>query len=201
MSDSQLTFSDTIQQLTEYGNLHFMYASFKNKEALIVYKDFDANQSSLLLRIHSSCVFSETFHAIVCDCAAQLATALKLIASENGLVIYVYDEGRGAGLLNKVQAIRLQQDESIDTAQAFKRLGLNADERSFDIAIEIIKKLVAPETEIELLTNSPYKTKKLTENGVKVTKVRPLIEISNDMVRQYLLEKKAALGHVIEIDE
>lgn len=201
MNNTHLTLSSKIQLQTEYGDLNFIHASLNNKEALVVFKKYDINQDALLVRIQSSCVFSETFHTIDCDCASQLASSLKLISEENGLVIYIYDEGRGAGLFNKIEAIKLQQDKSINTVQAFNELGLKADERAFEIAIEIMKTLVAPETEIELLTNNPYKSERLIENGIKVTKIRPIIEIGNEITRQYLLEKKEVLGHLIDIDE
>ena len=201
MNKNQLKFSNKIQLPTLYGDMNFIYSSLNEREAIIIFKDLDLKKSSILIRIHSSCVFSESFKTIDCDCSSQLSAALKIIFVESGLLIYLFDEGRGAGLFNKFEAIRLQQDKNINTAEAFMKLGLKPDEREFDLAIEIIKSLIGNEIDIELLTNNPHKTKKLIESGLRIVKTRPIIEISNEKIRQYLLEKKEVLGHIIDIDE
>jgi GTP cyclohydrolase II len=139
-------------------------------------------------------VFSEALTAIDCDCAEQLYQSLALIAAHSGLVIYVYEEGRGAGLSAKFAAIALQQSEGIDTAEAFRRLGLEADPRAHKFASAVIAHLIGS-APVVLLTNNPHKVEALTECGVNIVSRMPLLPIEGSPADAYLQAKARVLGH------
>jgi GTP cyclohydrolase II len=150
-----------------------------------------------LVRVQSSCLFSESFWATDCDCALQLQASLERIAADGGFVLYFYEEGRGAGLAAKFKAIELQQVQNMDTKAAYECLKMSVDGRSYDAAAEVIKKLVGT-SPIRLLTNNPSKQQGLTKSGVNVVERQPLIVgTESPAVRRYLKEKAQILGHEI----
>jgi GTP cyclohydrolase II len=151
----------------------------------------------VLVRVQSSCLFSESFWATDCDCALQLQTSLARIAECGGTLLYFYEEGRGAGLEAKFRAIQLQQVKKMDTFQAYQCLNLRVDERSYEAAATALKKL-HPDASIALLSNNPDKVESLRENGVNIVRREPLLcGLDQPQIKQYLEEKERLLGHMI----
>ena len=149
--------------------------------------------SAPLVRIQSQCLTGDAFGSTRCDCGEQLRVAMRMIQTEGqGVVIYHPQEGRGIGLLNKLRAYELQ-DQGIDTVEANRRLGFEADQRDYSACAEIVKDLGV--SRVRLLTNNPGKLKALEEAGVRVLERIP-IEISpRGTTRNYLKTKKEKLGH------
>lgn len=155
----------------------------------------DVTSGVPMLRLHSSCLFSESFHSNECDCALQLSKALQLIQEKSpGLVIYLFEEGRGAGLEKKMEAINLEKEREIDTAEAFKVLGLPADPRDYRNALAILEEL-GVSRQVSLITNNPNKKEVLEDNGFEVVKIEKLKLELNYATKKYLEMKKKVLGH------
>ncbi|MDI9639545.1 GTP cyclohydrolase II RibA [Geitlerinema splendidum] len=192
-----LLITKAIKLETKFGVLNVSYICGLDKEGIIVSgeKNF---ANPIPIRVQSSCLFSESLLSLDCDCASQLHSSLKIITLEGGILIYFYEEGRGAGLLNKIEAIRLQQQHKIDTACAYRELGISADPRNYEMAALTILQLIGNDYEVELITNNPIKVRLLQEAGINIVKRRPLVLNKNSMVEQYLLEKSRILGHILE---
>jgi GTP cyclohydrolase II len=195
-ADGSLEVSPEVAVETEQGKLHVRYASGFGGAGVIARYEKSV-ESPVLVRIQSSCVFSESLGAIDCDCSDQLNLALHTIAARGGYLIYSYEEGRGAGLASKIQAMKLQAEEQIDTAEAFRRLGLPADPRRYRFAAEAIRVVVGNST-IRLLTNNPKKVDALRRLGISVVGSSRLIVAKNHLVRDYLREKAQSLGHTVD---
>jgi 3,4-dihydroxy 2-butanone 4-phosphate synthase/GTP cyclohydrolase II len=146
------------------------------------------------VRVHSECLTGEAFGSLRCDCGPQLRAALDLLGHVEGpaALIYLRQEGRGIGLLAKVEAYALQ-DQGLDTYQANLALGLPADGRSYAAAAEILKGLGW--TRIRLITNNPDKVRGLTEAGLEVAHVIPLLVAPTPYSRRYLRTKRDRFGH------
>ena len=145
-----------------------------------------------LVRVHSECMTGDLFGSTRCDCGQQLDLSLDQIGAEGGCLIYLRQEGRGIGLVEKMKAYNLQ-DEGMDTIEANEALGHQADARSFDVAAEILRTLGM--LEVRLLTNNPKKVKELEENGIRVEKREPVVIAPVKENEAYLAVKKAAMGH------
>jgi GTP cyclohydrolase II len=148
------------------------------------------------VRIHSECHTGDIWFSLRCDCREQLEASLHYINSrERGVVIYLRQEGRGIGLLNKLKAYDLQ-DRGLDTVDANNHLGLPTDARSYEAAAEIIR-LLGIES-VALMTNNPEKIKGLQKNHITVTDRIPVIIPSNLHNKRYLRTKKERMGHLLE---
>ena len=145
-----------------------------------------------LVRVHSECMTGDVFGSTRCDCGQQLDLSLDQIGAEGGCLIYLRQEGRGIGLVEKLKAYNLQ-DEGMDTIEANEALGHQADARSFDVAAEILRTLGM--LEVRLLTNNPQKVKELEENGIRVEKREPVVVAPVKENEAYLAVKKAVMGH------
>jgi 3,4-dihydroxy 2-butanone 4-phosphate synthase/GTP cyclohydrolase II len=154
-------------------------------------------KSPLYVRIHSECLTGEVFGSQLCDCGEQLHTALSVINKESGILIYLRQEGRGIGLLNKLKAYHLQE-QGYDTVSANEQLGLPADAREYTIAAKILQSLNI--SSIRLLTNNPKKIQKLQEQGIHVERV-PLEIKPNNYNKEYLKTKKEKMGHLLKCKE
>ena len=151
-----------------------------------------------LLRLHSSCLASEVFGAIDCDCADQLREAMKLIANEGrGLVVHLHQEGRGHGLSKKIRAVHAMQHDRLDTCEAFEALGLEQDTRSYDAATRLLSQLGVGG--VRLISNNPAKVRFLRQHGLHVEMVNthPTVRPEN---ADYLQTKKAKLGHRLPLE-
>lgn len=146
-----------------------------------------------LVRLHSRCLYGEVFGSLDCDCHAQLMLAIDLIRKEgNGVLIYLEQEGRGSGLVNKAKAYALNQERGLDTVDAYRRLRVPVDKRDYQQAAYIIKKLGLKH--IRLLTNNPAKVAGLVREGLVVDKVL-LRTKPTSFDADYLRVKQAKLKH------
>jgi len=158
----------------------------------LVHGDVDG-ADDVLVRVHSECLTGDVFHSLRCDCGEQLDAALRLIAAERcGVLLYMAQEGRGVGLLNKLKAYELQED-GLDTVDANLALGFAADEREWGIGNQILADLGL--TTIRLLTNNPKKVSGLQAFGLEVTEQVPIEMEPNAENRRYLAAKRDKLGH------
>ena len=164
------------------------------EEHIVIAKNL-GNRKNVPVRVHSSCVTAETFHASNCDCHEQLEKALEIIDKEDfGLVIWLHQEGRGNGLAAKTQQLRIMLAEGTDTVSAFEKAGYPRDQRDYSVAADILKDLGI--TSIRLITNNPDKVGQLSELGIKVNgRISCIIAPINEIVRRDLKAKKEKLGH------
>ncbi|HEY1303099.1 MAG TPA: bifunctional 3,4-dihydroxy-2-butanone-4-phosphate synthase/GTP cyclohydrolase II [Vicinamibacterales bacterium] len=147
----------------------------------------------VLVRVHSKCLTGDVFHSARCDCGAQLDAAMSAVASEGrGVLLYLNQEGRGIGLVNKIRAYELQ-DQGLDTVEANERLGFKADQRDYGIGAQILSDLGVHT--MRLLTNNPRKFVGLQGYGLAVSEAVPLEIPANESTRRYLKTKKDKLGH------
>jgi GTP cyclohydrolase II len=157
----------------------------------------DPTEEVPLLRIHSQCFTGEVLGSLRCDCGDQLAMAMQAIAEEGrGLVIYEYQEGRGIGLMAKLEAYELQ-DGGLDTVEANHALGLKADYRDFSLPAAILRDLGIKR--VRLLSNNPRKASALTENGVEVVVLLGCEAAPTEHSSAYLRTKKEKMGHVLNL--
>lgn len=157
--------------------------------------NIQANRNTLLVRLHSECLTGDAFSSLRCDCGPQLNTALEKIAKEGrGLVIYLRQEGRGIGLINKIRAYALQ-DQGLDTVEANLNLGFDADQRNFDVAAEFLKQLGI--NKVRLMTNNPKKVEALESAGIEITERVEMKVGKNPHNEHYLSTKHGKLGHFL----
>jgi len=176
----------------EFTALLFKETLTGKQHVALVHGDVDGAQN-VLVRVHSECLTGDVFHSLRCDCGEQLDAALALIAAEPcGVLLYMAQEGRGIGLLNKLKAYELQE-EGLDTVDANLALGFAADEREWGIGNQILADLGL--TTIRLLTNNPKKVSGLQAFGLDVTQQVPIEMPPNDENRRYLAAKRDKLGH------
>ena len=155
----------------------------------------DIKSAPPLVRIHSQCLTGDVFHSLRCDCRQQLELSLSMISEEGaGILIYELQEGRGIGLMAKLQAYELQ-DAGLDTVQANERLGFKNDYRNFTLPAEILKALGV--TGVRLLSNNPEKVEALERAGVHVVERVPCEVTPSPHAEEYLKTKKEKLGHLL----
>jgi 3,4-dihydroxy 2-butanone 4-phosphate synthase/GTP cyclohydrolase II len=183
---------------TKYGDFKLvLFEDLITKDSHIaVVKGVVKNRRNVLVRVHSSCETGDIFHSLRCDCGAQLEMALKAIgAAEQGVVLYIHQEGRGIGLANKLRAYRLQE-KGMDTVEANKALGFNSDLRDYGVGAQMLSELGIKS--INLMTNNPEKINGLESYGLKVTKRVPLEISPSKSNEKYLKTKKEKMGHILE---
>jgi GTP cyclohydrolase II len=152
------------------------------------------NQDSVMCRVHSECLTGDALHSLRCDCGPQLQSALKMLAeNKSGILLYLRQEGRGIGLVNKIRAYALQ-DQGHDTVEANEMLGFPADLREYNICLDIMEHFKI--TSVNLLTNNPKKVDALEEVGIKVIKRTALHEGANEKNQNYLDTKRDKMGHL-----
>jgi GTP cyclohydrolase II len=156
---------------------------------------FKSKQSLPLVRVHSQCLTGDVLSSLRCDCRAQLELSMKKISeAPSGILLYLPQEGRGIGLMNKLRAYELQ-DEGMDTVEANESLGFAADARDYDFPAQILKQLGA--TQIRLLSNNPEKVRQLEEAGIHVVERVPCQPRIAKISRAYLQTKKKKMGHLL----
>jgi GTP cyclohydrolase II len=154
----------------------------------------DVHSGSPLVRIHSQCLTGDVFGSLRCDCRQQLEMSLAMIAQQGaGVLIYEQQEGRGIGLMAKLQAYALQ-DNGLDTVEANERLGFKADQRKFQMPVEILKALDIQQ--VRLLSNNPEKVAALERAGIRVTERVPCEIAPTAHTEDYLKTKQEKLGHL-----
>jgi GTP cyclohydrolase II len=154
----------------------------------------DVHSATPLVRIHSQCLTGDVFHSLRCDCRQQLEMALAMIRDLGaGILIYEQQEGRGIGLMAKLQAYELQ-DAGLDTVEANERLGFKADQRDFALPGQMLKALGV--SRVRLLSNNPEKVEALEQAGIEVVERVPCEVIASPHAEEYLKTKKEKLGHL-----
>lgn len=154
-------------------------------------------EAPVLVRMHSECLTGDVLHSSKCDCGPQLRYAMKQVADAGaGAIVYMRQEGRGIGLLNKLKAYKLQQDEGLDTVEANRRLGFAPDLRHFGIGAQILFDLGI--RDIRLLTNNPRKVIGLEGYGLRIVERVPIQIPPGDHNRGYLQTKREKLGHLLD---
>ena len=186
---------------TEYGE--FRMIAFSESESdwmphlAVVAKNTDFTKP-VNVRFHSECITGEVFHSKKCECGQQLDAAMNFIYKNGGIIVYLRQEGRNIGIINKLKAYALQE-KGFDTVEANLELGLPADDRNFDVAIEILNILNVKE--VNLLTNNPQKLKFVTDSNIRLNKRIPLQMNSTKESEAYLKTKKDYFGHLLEDDQ
>ena len=183
---------------TRYGR--FTIYGFKGngpeEEAVALVRGKLNGKSAPLVRVHSQCLTGDVLNSLRCDCRAQLELSLKKIGkAPAGILLYLPQEGRGIGLMNKLRAYELQ-DSGMDTVEANETLGFAADARDYDFSAQILKKLGA--TKIRLLSNNPEKVRQLESSGIRVVERVPCQPRISRISRAYLKTKKRKMGHLLE---
>lgn len=151
--------------------------------------------NGVLCRVHSECLTGDCFFSMRCDCGPQLEFAMKAVAEAgSGLILYLRQEGRGIGLINKIRAYELQ-DKGADTVEANERLGFDADLRDYTICRSMFQHLQV--RKIRLMTNNPIKVQALTKMGMEIVDRVPIETGQNDHNARYLATKAGKLGHLL----
>lgn len=183
---------------TRYG--HFTICGFRGRraqeEAVALVRGNLRGRVAPLVRVHSQCLTGDVLTSLRCDCRAQLELSMKKIGkAPAGVLLYLPQEGRGIGLMNKLRAYELQ-DGGMDTVEANVSLGFAADAREYEFPARILKKLGA--TRIRLLSNNPDKVKQLESAGVQVVERVPCQPRISKVSREYLQTKKKKMGHLLQ---
>jgi len=183
---------------TRYGR--FTIYGFKGRgaqeEAIALVRGKLNGKTAPLVRVHSQCLTGDVLASLRCDCRAQLELSLRKIGQAgSGILLYLPQEGRGIGLMNKLRAYELQ-DRGMDTVEANESLGFAADARDYDFSAQILKKLGAKK--IRLLSNNPEKVRQLEQSGIQVVQRVACQPRVSKISRAYLQTKKSKMGHLLE---
>ena len=196
-SDSLIEELVRVKMPTKYGN--FTLAAFKEKitgaEHLALIKGEWKADEPVLTRVHSSCFTGDILGSLRCDCGDQLHQAMQMVEKEGkGIILYMNQEGRGIGLVNKLKAYKLQE-EGMDTVEANLHLGFGMDERDYGVGAQILRSLNA--TRLKLLSNNPKKRAGLKGYGIEIVETLPIETVPNQYNEKYLTTKRDKLGHNI----
>lgn len=165
-------------------------------EAIALVRGKINGKTAPLVRVHSQCLTGDVLASLRCDCRAQLELSLRKIGKAGaGILLYLPQEGRGIGLMNKLRAYELQ-DGGMDTVEANETLGFAADARDYDFSAQILKELGA--TKIRLLSNNPEKVRQLEQSGIRVVERVACQPRISKISRAYLQTKKSKMGHLLE---
>ncbi len=187
----------SVQMPTKWGD--FDLIAFRQKdtgqEHLALIKGQWTEEDAVMVRVHSSCLTGDIFGSCRCDCGEQLQKAMELIEEEGrGVIIYMNQEGRGIGLLNKLRAYKLQE-QGLDTVEANLQLGFSMDERDYGVGAQIIRDLGIKK--MRLISNNPKKRTGLVGYGLEIVENVPLQIVSNPHNAKYLATKKLKMGHTL----
>ena len=183
---------------SRWGNftIHGFTGNGPQEEAVALVRGNLKGKIAPLVRVHSQCLTGDVLNSLRCDCRAQLELSLKKIGeAPSGVLLYLPQEGRGIGLMNKLRAYQLQ-DQGMDTVEANEALGFASDAREYKFPAEILKALGA--RKIRLLSNNPEKVRQLEESGVTVVQRVPCQPRVSKISRKYLETKKSKMGHLLK---
>lgn len=168
----------------------------KNEEAVALVRGNLKGKTAPLVRVHSQCLTGDVLTSLRCDCRSQLELSMKKIGqAPSGILLYLPQEGRGIGLMNKLRAYQLQ-DGGMDTVEANEKLGFAADARNYYFSAEVLKKLGAKR--IRLLSNNPEKVRQLENAGIQVVERVPCQPRISKISQAYLKTKKRKMGHLLK---
>jgi len=180
---------------TKYGNFKVIaYEDDKKSQHLALIKGSVTGKKKVYVRVHSQCLTGDALGSLRCDCGQQLEAALRIIGKKNGVLLYMAQEGRGIGLMNKIAAYHFQ-DHGMDTVEANISLGFKADERDYTIGAQMLSDLGL--STIMLLTNNPRKIEGLEKYGLEIVERIPIVVKPNKTNKKYLQTKKEKLGHYL----
>ena len=190
----------SVDMPTRYGN--FVLTAFKQidtgEEHIVLQKGTWEENEPVLVRVHSSCITGDIFHSMRCDCGDQLHKAMELIEQEGkGMVLYINQEGRGIGLVNKLKAYKLQE-QGLDTVDANLQLGFKMDERDYGVGAQILRAMGVQK--MRLMTNNPTKRAGLIGYGLEIVENVPLAVTPNPHNKKYLDTKRDKMGHELKED-
>jgi len=183
---------------TRYGRftIYGFQGARPEEEAVALVRGNVNGKTAPLVRVHSQCLTGDVLASLRCDCRAQLELSLKKIGqASSGILLYLPQEGRGIGLMNKLRAYELQ-DGGMDTVEANQELGFAADARDYDFSAQILKQLGA--RKIRLLSNNPEKVRQLEQAGIRVVERVPCQPRVSKTSRAYLQTKKKKMGHILD---
>ena len=181
---------------TKHGNFKVIcYEDCYKGQHLALVKGNVKGKKNVFVRVHSECLTGDALGSLRCDCGPQLEKALQIIGKNGGVLIYMAQEGRGIGLMNKIAAYHYQ-DHGMDTVEANLKLGFKADARDYTIGSQILADLGL--STIKLLTNNPRKIIGLEKYGLEIVERVPIVIKPNKVNKKYLKTKKEKLGHYLE---
>jgi GTP cyclohydrolase II len=185
---------------TDWGAFQIIAYSRKKNDPLphlaMVADGFNPENAPTVVRIHSECMTGDVFHSHRCDCGEQLDFAMQQAAKSGGIVVYLRQEGRGIGLINKLKAYRLQ-DKGLNTLEANLHLGFAGDARTYEDAATILKDLGVQS--IALLTNNPLKINALEDFGIPIFERLPILIEPKFENKSYLKTKQMEMGHLLDV--
>lgn len=183
---------------TQFGEFRMMAFSEDDKNwmphMVLIAKDTDLEKPTNV-RIHSECITGEVFHSKKCECGEQLDSAMKYMQENGGIILYLRQEGRNIGIINKLKAYALQE-KGLDTVQANLQLGLPADDRDFSVAIDMLEQIGVKS--VNLMTNNPEKIKFIKDSNIGYNSRIPLQIKSNEASASYLKTKRDYFGHLLD---
>ncbi|MBF1379520.1 MAG: bifunctional 3,4-dihydroxy-2-butanone-4-phosphate synthase/GTP cyclohydrolase II [Porphyromonas sp.] len=196
-TESIIERGEEVSMPTEWGT--FRLIPFKQKsnglEHIALFKGDITNGDDVLVRVHSSCMTGDIFGSQRCECGEQLHKAMQIIEREGrGVVVYLNQEGRGIGLMDKIKAYKLQEN-GLDTVDANIHLGHNADERDYGVGANILRELGI--SRMRLMTNNPIKRVGLEAYGLEITEIVPVEVEPNEHNARYMQTKKERMGHIL----
>ncbi len=188
----------TVKLPTQYGDFDLVaYTQTTGEEHLALVKGEWTPDEPILVRVHSSCVTGDIFGSCRCDCGPQLHRAMQMVEQEGrGVVLYMQQEGRGIGLMNKLRAYKLQE-EGADTVEANLMLGFDMDARDYGVGAQVLHDLGV--RKMRLLTNNPRKRTGLVGYGLEIVENVPIEIAANTHNRRYLETKREKLGHILKL--